>query len=118
MTKAAAKAGGNTLHLYAKKGEKPKATMARGLLEPGTQAALTAYALLTPSYADLELSPLVDELADQVKATNSGDMARMEAMLTTQAHTLDVIFNTLARRAVANMGPQTNTAESSDLCQR
>ena len=39
----------------------------------------------------------------QSKRAVSGDTGRMEEMLVTQAHTLDLIFNNLTRRAVANM---------------
>lgn len=34
-----------------------------------------------------------------VKTANGGDLKRPEAMLTTQTHTLDAMFNNLARRA-------------------
>src|SRR6188472_2187520 len=42
-------------------------------------------------------------LQTQSKRAISGDTGRMEEMLVTQAHTLDLIFNNLTRRAVANM---------------
>jgi hypothetical protein len=45
-----------------------------------------------------DVNALVTELNRQVGAVNSGDMRRSEAMLIAQAHTLDNIFNTLARR--------------------
>ena len=47
-----------------------------------------------------DVNALVTELNRQVEAVNSGDMSRPEAMLMAQAHTLDNIFNTLARRAI------------------
>ena len=52
------------------------------------------------SYGDLDLEGLVEALAAQTKAASDGDLGRGEAMLTTQAHILDAIFNNLARRAI------------------
>ena len=48
----------------------------------------------------MNLSTLIDSLADQVGLVLDGDLGRAEAMLTTQAHCLDAIFNNLARRAI------------------
>ena len=47
-----------------------------------------------------DVNALVTELNRQVEAVNGGDMRRAEAMLIAQAHTLDQIFISLARRAV------------------
>lgn len=43
---------------------------------------------------------LVEVLSDQTQAAIDGEMSRAEAMLTAQAHSLDAIFNNLARRAI------------------
>ncbi len=43
---------------------------------------------------------MVDELRYQVEQTIDGNLDRAEAMLTTQAHTLDAIFANLAKRAI------------------
>ena len=40
------------------------------------------------------------ELVAQTKRVNDGDLSRIEAMLTSQMHTLDAMFNSLARRAM------------------
>lgn len=42
---------------------------------------------------------VVQELATQVEAVSGGNLARGEAMLVAQAHTLDAIFNRLALSA-------------------
>lgn len=59
---------------------------------------------------------LGDALAVQLDklcaATSAGNMARPEAMLTVQAHTLDTIFNMLAQRAALNLGSGLEAAES------
>ncbi len=51
-------------------------------------------------YGNLDLSGLIDALTAQTKAVTDGDLGRGEAMLTAQAHTLDAVFNNLARRAI------------------
>ncbi len=50
-------------------------------------------------FPDADLTALVDALDDQIKLANDDDLNRAEAMLVTQAHTLDALFNKLARRA-------------------
>ena len=49
---------------------------------------------------DLDTFALMDALGEQIQAANDGDMGRAEGMLITQAHTLDAMFNNLARRAI------------------
>jgi hypothetical protein len=46
-----------------------------------------------------DVNILAEELARQVQAVNGGDLRRAEAMLISQAHTLDEIFVNLVRRA-------------------
>jgi hypothetical protein len=69
------------------------------VLRPTVQAAVTLKAY-DKSYGDLRLDGLIGALVEQTHASNKGDMHRAEAMMTTQAHTLDAIFNNLARRAI------------------
>jgi len=76
-------------------------SIARALLHPSIQAAIT---LKEYTPGDAELIGLVEELASQEKAVNDGNLKRAEGMLMVQAHTLDAIFNNLARRAAMNMG--------------
>ncbi len=74
-------------------------TIARTVLRPTIQAAVTLKEY-GKSYGDLDLLGLTDALTAQTKAVTDGDLGRGEAMLTAQAHTLDAVFNTLARRAI------------------
>jgi hypothetical protein len=74
-------------------------TMARNLIRPTLQAAVTV-AEYGKAFGELDLPALIRSLNEQTDACNDGDMARGEAMLTAQAHTLDAIFNNLARRAI------------------
>ena len=71
--------------------------VARTVLNPAVQGAAT----LKEYGSDLDITGLVQALEAQVDATVGRDLSRCEAMLTAQAHTLDAIFNTLARRAAS-----------------
>jgi hypothetical protein len=76
------------------------AILARSYLRPTLQAAATIQAWNKGKVDDgLRLPALIAELGEQVAAVNSGDLRRAEALLITQAHTLDTIFGNLARRA-------------------
>lgn len=90
-------------------GETPDRAVARKLMSPNIQAGLT---IRTLEGSDRDLRGFVDELSAQVTAVHSGDMRRAEAMLITQAHTLNELFNNLTRRAASNMGEYTNAAET------
>ena len=73
--------------------------MAQAVLRPTVQAAVTLKAY-GKSFGDLELNGLIAALVEQTKTSNDGDLGRAGAMLTVQAHTLDAIFNNLAKRAI------------------
>lgn len=82
-------------------GESMEAAVARTLTRPDVQAASTIMALQGGGM--LEINSLVQELSDQVEAVNGGNLRRTEGMLISQAHTLDELFNSLARRSHRNM---------------
>lgn len=73
-----------------------KLDAALGVTCPTIQAAATLRVLLHPSH---DLGALVSALDGQVKAVNGGDLKQAEAMLLTQAYTLNELFNGLVRRA-------------------
>jgi len=90
----------NEIPAAPEKPNEPEAvTIARTVLQPAVQAAVTLKDY-DKSYGDLDLSGLIDALKEQTKASRDGDLTRAEAMLTAQAHTLDAIFNNLARQAI------------------
>lgn len=89
----------NRVDVTQKREEDEATGIARLVLRPTVQAALTLKEY-GRSYGDLDLSGLIDTLTEQTRASSDGDLKRAEAMLTTQAHTLDAIFNNLARRAI------------------
>lgn len=69
---------------------------ARTLIQPEVQAALT----IQQWQGNVnEVNALAKTLASQIDDVNNGSMKRPEAMLLAQAHTLDELFNNLARRA-------------------
>lgn len=86
--------------------------LARTALRPTVNAAFTATEFSFLPRDGLDLNALVKELSAQCGAVSRGDLGRPEAMLTAQAHTLDGIFNVLARRAAANMGQRTDTVDT------
>jgi len=73
--------------------------VAQMVTRPTVQAAATLMEF-GKSYRDLKLPSLIDSLMEQTQASSEGDLKRAESMLTAQAHTLDAIFNNLARRAI------------------
>jgi len=98
----------NSLAVEPRPGEMPDRTIARNLMAPSVQAALT---IQTFEKSDNPLQGFVDELSAQIDAVHAGDMKRPEAILIAQAHTLNDLFNTLARRAASNMGEYLTAAE-------
>lgn len=77
--------------------------VAQSAVRPSIQAASTIRAWKPLGAAnDVELPSLVLELLSQSQAVVSGKMGRPESILIDQAHTLDAIFNRLARAAAAN----------------
>ncbi|MGH7057002.1 MAG: hypothetical protein ACREFZ_03835 [Acetobacteraceae bacterium] len=64
------------------------------------------------NFGELPINTLMDDLGKQCQLVSSGDLRRAEAILTTQAHTLDAIFNNLARRAALNMREYINAGET------
>jgi hypothetical protein len=92
----------DVLTVHARPDDEPGQATARSALSPTVQAAVTLKEY-DKKFGDLKLQGLIDGLKEQVKKSNDGDMGRAVAMLTTQAHTLDAIFNNSAffKRVVA-----------------
>lgn len=84
--------------------------IARSALAPSTQAAITLEAWRTVN-AELDPNELRAELQAQAKVASSNDLSRLEAMLTIQAHTLDAMFNSLARQAHRNRADYLDAAD-------
>lgn len=70
-------------------------TIAELLMHPTVQAGLT----LDRWQPEINVVSATKKLIEQVNDVKKGDMSRPEAMLLSQAHTLDMLFNNLAQRA-------------------
>ena len=74
--------------------------MAKVALRPSVNAAAVVSLYAKPiGIDDKDITALMDRLAVEMKDLWAGDMKRAEAMLYGQAHALQAIFMTLARRA-------------------
>ncbi|MGD9950952.1 MAG: hypothetical protein AB7U29_21195 [Desulfobulbus sp.] len=79
--------------------ESPEKDAATAAAMPPVQAAFTM-GNYTWGGVQAEPGPLVAEVSKQARRVIQGDMSRIEGMLVAQMHTLDSMFNSLARRAM------------------
>ncbi len=75
------------------------------LLSPSVQGAVGIHAW-SKFMGEADLLSLVEDLREQVRDVQRGELGRVEAMLFSQATTLQTIFTSLARRAASNDGLQ------------
>ena len=80
-------------------------------ITPSVGAALSIKAFGAKFGDQISSAGLTKALREQIKAVTDGDLNRVDAMLVTQAYTLDAIFNELAQRAAANMGEYMNATD-------
>lgn len=106
----ARKGGPNQLEITKPPNEVEAEALARAVTSPTVRGAVTAQ-MFSKSFGETDLQSLVNELGKQCLSVREGNLARAESLLMTQAHTLDAIFNELARRAALNMGEYLNAAE-------
>lgn len=59
----------------------------------------------------VDINALIGELSKQAYKVNNGDLSRLEAMLVSQAHTLDALFAELVGRSRMNMGEYFNASD-------
>jgi hypothetical protein len=98
---ADAKHDPNALEVAKKTDETKADALARKVIMPSVTGAVTMQAF-KKNFGEIDLMSLIEATQVQIQAVQDGDMNRAEAMLITQAHTLDAIFNTLARRAITS----------------
>ncbi len=106
----AKKSGSNQLEIRRDSSEDESAAIARNVTSPTVRGAVTSQAF-SKVFGETDLQSLVNELSNQCVKVKDGNLARAESLLVTQAHTLDAIFNELARRAALNMGEYLNATE-------
>lgn len=80
-------------------------------IHPAVNAACTVLKFAKGSFGELEITETVDALNDNVAAVREGNLSGPEAMLVSQAHSLDAIFTELARRSALNMGEYLDASE-------
>ncbi len=81
-------------------------------LQPISNAAAIAEAFTVNTFGQLDAPEAIAELAFQVESVRLGDLQQIEAMLVSQAHSLDVLFASLARRSAVNMSHDLTIAEA------
>lgn len=84
--------------------------IARTMTRPSVGAGFTVRRFNMEA-GELPLTELIDELLVQAQLAVDGNMERSEALLIAQAHSLDAMFNSLARRAALNMGEYLDAAD-------
>lgn len=89
----------NALNVNQRSDQDPDEALAQTSLRPSVQATLTLREY-GKAFGELSIEGMIESLQEQIRVTKTGDLGRGEAMLTAQAHTLDAIFNNLARRAI------------------
>lgn len=88
------------LQITAKEGESADKSLARAMSKPETQAGLTIRQWQDRTLPEsIGINETIGEHKEQSKALKAGNMDRAEEMLLAQAHTLDELFNSLARKA-------------------
>ena len=107
----AKKNSSNNLDVVMQPGENQAELQARTVTSPAVRAAVTVQAF-GKVFGETDLQSLVTELSKQCKRARDGDLARAENLLISQAHSLDGIFNELARRAALNMGEYINATDT------
>jgi hypothetical protein len=94
-------------HTSAAKGATPRVarspSVAKVVVLPTVQAA-TTIGVFDDLIGNPDLSELCQQLKKQVNAANQDDLSSVVAALVSQAATLDTLFNSLCRRAMANVG--------------
>lgn len=97
-----AEPGGTQMFVERQAGEEDAAAHARTMLDPATNATVTAYQFHAIRNG-ADVTAMLNEVRTHCAAVRDGDMSRPEAMLVAQSHTLDVLFNTLAQKAADHL---------------
>lgn len=79
-------------------------------LSPSVNAAVLAQAF--SFQREVPLTDLLEAMSEHCKDVHGGDLRRAESMLMAQAHSLDVMFASLGRRAAINVGEYLGAAET------
>lgn len=97
-------AGNGVLKVSEEPGKSKERRHADIALDPAATSMATALLFTKGTFGEQDMSELYASMLDKVRAVKDGSLAGPEAMLTSQAVALDIIFAELARRAAMNMG--------------
>lgn len=92
-------------------GKSPERRMADTAIHPAVSAAATVLKFAKGTFGELEVSETAQALIENVQAVKDGNLSGPEAMLVSQAHSLNAIFTELARRSALNMGEYIDASE-------
>ena len=101
----------SVLRVPSKPGKTNEQQMADVGLDPAASAVATVLAFNVGTFGKSGVSETFATLRESVKKVRNGDLAGPEAMLVSQAESLNAIFTELARRAALNMGEYINASE-------
>lgn len=93
------KKGPNDLNLEVPPDEMPEDFLAHAVLNPPTRALFTMHAYPISELGGADATTMLDDLKQHVAAIQAGNLSHMEAMLVSQAETLNAMFHHLAKRA-------------------
>ncbi|MDQ3245389.1 MAG: hypothetical protein M3Q52_00570, partial [Pseudomonadota bacterium] len=110
--KPAAKAANqDSLRVPQASGKSRERSLADTALHPAVNAAATVLCFAKGTFGPLGITETAEALTDNVIAVKAGNLSGPEAMLVSQAHSLDAIFTELARRSAINMGEYIDASE-------
>jgi hypothetical protein len=93
---------GNAVQVMAAKGESAKQAVARGLVDPVVHAGFFL-SDLNKQHEHVDSTAFVAEIKKHAQAVTTGNLSRLEEMLTAQAHSLDGLFNLLLHKSCVNI---------------
>jgi hypothetical protein len=101
----------NALMLPAETGKSPERSRADLALDPTAAGMATALAFSKGTFGETDITSLYLSLKDAMVAVRGGKMDGPEALLVSQATSLNLIYTELARRAALNMGEYIQASE-------
>jgi hypothetical protein len=101
----------NHLRVTQTAGKSEERGMADTAIHPAVTAAATVLNFAQGTFGQLQITETVEALNDNVAEVKAGNLSGPEAMLVSQAHSLNAIFTELARRSALNMGEYLEASE-------
>lgn len=80
-------------------------------MDPAVHSAATCVTFGTGAFGKTEITETLEEMLEAIAKVRKGDLSGPEAMLVSQAHSLNAIFSELTRRSALNMGEYIEASE-------